>query len=359
MKSDHSKANKTKEGKGSSSSNPLADALERLERSVAQREGNRVASLVKPLKEDISKDKEINKPIEAESEPFVNGSAITNKEKSEEIQSQKTNSKISRLSSTFTFSISFLLFATVVGFILWPNIKNLMNKELTAIYDAAKIDEESLKSGILEKLGSVNSRLDSLSNNIDQISSLSDTSAIDVYKELDYLRQRNELIALGDLAIHNSDRKSLDKLIAAREKNADARLQAGAASEILRVKLAYMNGLRRGSQSIPVGQLFPEYEIDNELELNTEQLIGLLDDFDVRDDHRVRAAYLLADKRNGEAAMALVDAVANDGNLDVVREAAMTFSELTGFRSEDLLDSDSLIEWWQKNSERVLPNLTN
>ena len=153
--------------------------------------------------------------------------------------------------------------------------------------------------------------------------------------------------------------KSLDKLIDARDKNADARLQAGAASEILRVKLAYMNGLRRGSQSIPVGQLFPEYEISDELKLNTDQLIGLLDNLEVRDDHRVRAAYLLADKRNGEAAMALVNVVANDANLDVVREAAMTFSELTGFRNEDLLDSNSLIKWWQKNSDRVLPNLSN
>ena len=357
MKSDHSKANKTKEVKGSS--NPLADALERLERSVAQREGNPVASLVKPVKEDTSSDKEIKELSDAESVLSTQVSFDTSKESLEEINVNKIASKISRLKLAFVFSISLIVIFAVAGFLMWPNIKNLVNKELAVIREAAKIDEESLKSGILEKLGSVNSRLDSLSSNIDQISSLSDTSAIDVYKELDYLRQRNELIALGDLAIHNSDRRSLDKLIDAREKNADARLQAGAASETLRVKLAYMNGLRRGSQSIPVGQLFPEYEISDELKLNTDQLIGLLDNLEVRDDHRVRAAYLLADKRNGEAAMALVNVVANDANLDVVREAAMTFSELTGFRNEDLLDSNSLIKWWQKNSERVLPNLSN
>ena len=41
-----------------SKSNPLADALERLERSVAQREGNRMASLVKPIKEDANESNE-------------------------------------------------------------------------------------------------------------------------------------------------------------------------------------------------------------------------------------------------------------------------------------------------------------
>ena len=184
-------------------------------------------------------------------------------------------------------------------------------------------------------------------------------AAADVYKELDYLRQRNELISLGDLAIHNADRKSLDKLISIREKNSDPRLQSGAASEILRVKLAYMNGLRRGSQSIPIGQLFPEYDAENEVDLDTEQLISLLDDLEAMDAHRVRAAYLLADKRNSKAATALVNVVANDSNLDVVREAAMTFSEMTGFRNEDLLDVNSLINWWQKNSDKVLPDLKN
>ena len=63
--------------------------------------------------------------------------------------------------------------------------------------------------------------------------------------------------------------------------------------------------------------------------------------------------------RTSKAATALVNVVANDSNLDVVREAAMTFSEMTGFRNEDLLDVNSLINWWQKNSDKVLPDLKN
>ena len=149
-----------------------------------------------------------------------------------------------------------------------------------------------------------------------------------MYEELDYPRQRNELISLGDLAIHNADRQSLDKLISIREKNADPRLQSGAASEILRVKLAYMNGLRRGSQSIPIGQLFPEYDVDNEVDLNTEQLISLLDDLEAVDAHRVRAAYLLADKRNGKAATALVNVVAKPIKKNIAKDNPTTVVNL-------------------------------
>ena len=354
--SEKSNTDQNKKSGSPSKSNPLADALERLERSVAQREGSRMTSLVKPIKEGANESNgELSKTPSTTEEIIKEPSNSINRE---EINSNKTG--YSAKLSFFIFS-SFIVTALfiILGMVFWPYAKKLLNSELTAIHETAISDKEPLNEGILNKLGDVNLRLDVLSKNLDQISSLSNSSAADVYEELDYLRQRNELISLGDLAIHNADRQSLDKLISIREKNADPRLQSGAASEILRVKLAYMNGLRRGSQSIPIGQLFPEYDVDNEVDLNTEQLISLLDDLEAVDAHRVRAAYLLADKRNGKAATALVNVVGRDSNLDVVREAAMTFSEMTGFRNEDLLDANSLVNWWEKNSDKVLPDLKN
>ena len=354
--SEKSNTDQNKKSGSPSKSNPLADALERLERSVAQREGSRMTSLVKPIKEGANESNgELSKKSSTAEEIIKEPSNSIDRE---EINSNKTG--YSAKLSFFIFS-SFIVTALfiILGMVFWPYAKKLLNSELTAIHETAISDKEPLNEGILNKLGDVNLRLDVLSKNLDQISSLSNSSAADVYEELDYLRQRNELISLGDLAIHNADRQSLDKLISIREKNVDPRLQSGAASEILRVKLAYMNGLRRGSQSIPIGQLFPEYDVDNEVDLNTEQLISLLDDLEAVDAHRVRAAYLLADKRNGKAATALVNVVANDSFLDVVREAAMTFSEMTGFRNEDLLDANSLVNWWEKNSDKVLPDLKN
>ena len=125
------------------------------------------------------------------------------------------------------------------------------------------------------------------------------------------------------------------------------------------MKFAYMNGLRRGTHTIPVGQLFPDSSLDNETELNTDQLIELLDNAEAKVDNRVRAAYLLADKRNSKAADALVKAVQTDSNLDVVREAAMTFSEMTGFKNEDLLNTNILLQWWKNNSDEVRIMLSN
>ena len=49
--SEKSNTDQNKKSGSPSKSNPLADALERLERSVAQREGSRMTSLVKPIKE--------------------------------------------------------------------------------------------------------------------------------------------------------------------------------------------------------------------------------------------------------------------------------------------------------------------
>ena len=105
--------------------------------------------------------------------------------------------------------------------------------------------------------------------------------------------------------------------------------------------------------------MFPDSSLDNEAELNTKQLIELLDNAEAKVDNRVRAAYLLADKRNSKAADALVKAVQTDPNLDVVREAAMTFSEMTGFKNEDLLNTDILLQWWKNNSDEVMIMLSN
>ena len=56
--SEKSNSDQNKKSRALSKSNLLADALERLERSVAQREGNRMASLVKPIKEDANESNE-------------------------------------------------------------------------------------------------------------------------------------------------------------------------------------------------------------------------------------------------------------------------------------------------------------
>jgi hypothetical protein len=175
----------------------------------------------------------------------------------------------------------------------------------------------------------------------------------EVWKELEYLGERNRLLELADRAIDTADREAFDKLVVISGGASDDRLRAGAVAEVLRVRFAYRTGIRSESHTLPVGQLFPSLRGKSEMELSTDQLVKVLLGSESAAADRTKAAYLLADRRGGKAADALAKAVAEDKNLDVVREAAMTFSEMTGYRSANLLDTRRLGQWWEVNAARV------
>ena len=345
------------QSKDSQKADPLADALERLERSVANREKSRMTS----LSESGSnvRDKEVVKVTESNTaESKVNTEVVVSGDANEPNKNNgpKKNNTWSRVTSNIIVQLSCVL---AVGYLLLPAFKKDILKDLLLALESDQRAEFEGKAKITEELNTIGERIDSMSEELKSITQVTEVSAKDVYKELVYLRERNKLITLGDSAIHNSDRASLDQLLRVSELSEDDRLKAGAASEILRVKFAYMNGLRRGTHTIPVGQLFPDQSLKNETELDTDQLIELLDNAEAKVDNRVRAAYLLADKRNSKAADALAKVVETDLNLDVVREAAMTFSEMTGFKNEDLLNTDVLLQWWRSNSDQVRIMLSN
>ena len=339
---------------------PLADALERLERSVANREKARMASLADSglefrEKESIKVTESSVTESEVNTEVVVSGDGGSANELNKK-NAPKKNGAWSRATSNIIVQLSCVL---AVGYLLLPVLKEDILKDLLMALESDQRAAFEEKAKITEELNTIGERIDSLSGELKSITQLTEVSSKDVYKELVYLRERNKLITLGDSAIHNSDRASLDQLLRVSEESEDDRLKTGAASEILRVKFAYMNGLRRGTHTIPVGQLFPDQSLKNETELDTNQLIELLDNAEAKVDNRVRAAYVLADKRNSKAADALAKVVETDLNLDVVREAAMTFSEMTGFKNEDLLNTDVLLQWWMNNSDQVRIMLSN
>ena len=339
---------------------PLADALERLERSVANREKSRKASLAESgsdvREKGVVKVTERNvAALEVNNEVALSGNEASANESNKE-NIPKKNRSWARATSNVIVQVSCVL---LVGYLLLPVLKKDILHDLLMALESDQRAEFEEKAKITDELNTIGERIDSLSDELKSINQVTEVSAKDVYKELVYLRERNKLITLGDSAIHNSDRESLDQLLRVSEESEDDRLKTGAASEILRVKFAYMNGLRRGTHTIPVGQLFPEQSLKNETELDTDQLIELLDNAEAKVDNRVRAAYLLADRRNSKAADALAKVVETDLNLDVVREAAMTFSEMTGFKNEDLLNTDVLLQWWRNNSDQVRIMLSN
>lgn len=246
-----------------------------------------------------------------------------------------------------------------VGLMAWPDIKGKILQEAAASLIGEKDETEVLQ----KRLEIGEKRIDALLSEVvtmnRRLELRLELSPEDVRAELEFLGARNRLLRLADAAIQKADRVAFDQLLKVADEAGEEKLRNGAMSEIQRVKFAYLNGLSTPGHALPVGHLFPSLRDKDEMALGTDQLIKILQDQGIEAEHRTRAAYLLADHRNVQAVETLVGAIANDANLDVVREATLTFSEMTGYRGDELLDTAGLAEWWRENSSAVKLALGN
>ncbi len=243
------------------------------------------------------------------------------------------------------------------GLIMLPIIKE---KARTLEEVSASLVDFQNETGVLQKRLEVGEqRIDSLLTEVVEMKRSLELNPGDVRAELDYLGARNRFVQLADAAIQKADRLAFDKLLKVAGEEEEEKLRNGAMSEVQRVRFAYLNGLRSAGHALPVGELFPSLLGKDEMTLGADQLIKVLQDQGGEAEHRARAAYLLADHRHINAVNALVEAVSRDTNLDVVREAILTFGEMTGYRGEELLDAEGLVGWWRENSKVVKLALGN
>ncbi len=243
----------------------------------------------------------------------------------------------------------------VVGFMAWPDMKANILQQAAASLISEKDETELLQ----KRLEVGEKRIDALLSEVVTMNRKLELSPEDVRAELEFLGVRNRLLRLADAAIQKADRVAFDQLLKVADEAGEEKLRNGAMSEIHRVRFAYLNGLRVSGYALPVGDLFPSLRGKDEMGLGTTQLTKILQDTGIEAEHRTRAAYLLADHRNVQAVEALVAAIAKDSSLDVVREATLTFSEMTGYRSDELLDTAGLAEWWRENSSAIKLTLGN
>jgi hypothetical protein len=170
-------------------------------------------------------------------------------------------------------------------------------------------------------------------------------------QELVLLKERNRLTGFADEAIAEGKREALNRLLEALKDKELSKLQHAAYAEIQRVyyHLRYMSRIEKG-YTIPVNELFKDTAIRSETDLNTEQIISLLQDQEKGWKIRLRAAYLLGGRRTPEVGDALVKALKDDPVLDVAKESQFSFEQNTN-RSFLLFDISSIEEWWaqQKN----------
>ena len=179
--------------------------------------------------------------------------------------------------------------------------------------------------------------------------------------ELVLLKERNRLTSLADDAIATAARGPYEQLWEAVKDPRMVNLVHGARAEILRVQQFYLSGSRLSKYEIPVAEVFPATPNLRDVQLSDDQLITLLSDPKLAWQNRLRASWLLGQRKSEKAAEALVKAVKEDQNLDVVKEATFSFEQMTGYRAS-LFEAKALEAWWKEFSsvptikKPVLPN---
>lgn len=166
--------------------------------------------------------------------------------------------------------------------------------------------------------------------------------------ELRLMKERNRLSAYADEAISSGERRSLDLLIEAMKDPERASLYHAARAEYYRIMGHYQLINRIDpAYKLPITKLFPEEKIRDEADLTTEQIIALLKNRDIEWQSRLRSAYLLGGRRTPEVAAALLQALKEDPNLDVAKEAQLSLEQNVG-RNFLLFDIAGVDNWWRE-----------
>jgi len=171
------------------------------------------------------------------------------------------------------------------------------------------------------------------------------------------VRQRHQLTLLADAAIARADRGAYDELRGLLDIDDDPARRAAARSEIFRVHQMYASASKMATPPLPVAEIFPG--VSEESELTEEQIIKLLSDPDRQPERRVRAAELLKGHRTLLATDALVMAMQKDKDLDVIKQAMVSFKANTGYPNSDVFDASAVEKWWSKNASRLAGEFEN
>ncbi|MGC2424310.1 MAG: HEAT repeat domain-containing protein [Nitrospirota bacterium] len=193
-----------------------------------------------------------------------------------------------------------------------------VNKQL----DVSNARINKTEKGFVKRFGDIQGNIQNVKN--------------DLSSQLEILTKRNYLTALADKAISEGDRNAYYKLLEIYYKKSDQ----AAAAEIFKIK-AFYGSLSR----------IPEHE-----EYDKKTTESLIEDLQKNSGWRMRgrAAEALGNRKEKRVLEALIKSIENEPNLNVYRSSCDSFSTLTGYPYEDVLDDESLImDWWSKNKDRV------
>jgi hypothetical protein len=221
--------------------------------------------------------------------------------------------------------------------------------------EAKKIIEDRLTPAIKVANQSVSEKLISFENSLQEFKDTYDIELKKLTVEVEFLKSRNEIMKLGDEAIANRDAISFEKLERIMISSKDIYIKQSALSEILRVKNFISSGT--SIRGVDVTYLDPNTgSILKNDKIPTSVLInGLIKN--KSDQERAKIAQLLNKRKEKQVPEVLLNAIKNDKDLEVRKEAMDSFEAVTGFKSTDVLMYDPAIKWWNENKAKVESNL--
>jgi len=158
--------------------------------------------------------------------------------------------------------------------------------------------------------------------------------------ELNKIKNRNSITLLIDHAIGHNGREAYLNLKHIVEKFGPNRNAAISGLSQIKTQLSTMTHIKGITLS------------KDESSYATKELIDILF-FNSQYLFRGRSAQLLANRKEKYVPEALLLAIFSDKDLEVVREATLAFSSLTGFQNPDFLQPYHAWGYWLDNSERI------
>ncbi len=215
--------------------------------------------------------------------------------------------------------------------------------------------ENSLNPTIQEALLSVDQKIGLFDIDLQEFKKQYDQELKMLAQEVEYIKNRNEVLKLSDRASASGDAEAFEKLGNISNSSKDENIRMLALSEIFRIKsqiatMTRIKGIEVRYIDPKTGKEFIEEEIP------TEALIKELKEAPFWK-HRARIAELLKTRKEKQVPEALLEALRTDKNLEVRKKALDSFESITGFRSPDVIKYKPASEWWKDNKKDIEPKL--
>ena len=228
-----------------------------------------------------------------------------------------------------------------------------INQTLTEVEQnqAKQIIENNLNPAIQKANSSISEKIESFDKGLQEFKNKYDSQLKILAEEVEYLKKRNELLKLGDVAIATGDAAPFGELENIYNSVTADNINTLALSEVFRVKnhfatMTRIKGIKVKYIEPRTGKEFIENEIP------TEALIQGLKETEPWQ-YRARIAELIKNRKEKKVPEALLGAIKNDKKLEVRKKAMDSFEAVTGFTSRDVFKYKPAEEWWNQNKRDV------